>query len=59
MKLRITRSLQKAYQEALTDYNLDIKNFCNKRGVDYISAQTDKPIEKVLFGQLLKVGIME
>ena len=59
MKLRITRSLQKAYAQALADYNLDIKNFCNKRGVDYISAQTDKPIEKVLFGQLLKVGIME
>ena len=59
MKLRITRSLQKAYAEALADYNLDIKNFCNKRGVDYISVLTDKPIEKVLFGNLLKVGIME
>ena len=59
MKLRITRSLQKAYEEALTDYNLDIKNFCTKRGVDYISARTDQPIEKVLFGQLLKAGIME
>jgi len=59
MKLRITRSLQKAYAEALSDYNQDIKSFCNKRGVDYISARTDKPIEKVLFGQLLKVGIME
>lgn len=59
MKLRITRSLQKAYSEALDDYYLDIRNFCRKRGVDYVSASTDKPIEKVLFGQLLKVGIME
>lgn len=59
MKLRITRGMQKAYQQALTDYNQDIKTFCAKRGVDYVAARTDKPIEKVLFGQLLKVGIME
>ena len=31
----------------------------SKRGVDFISVRTDKQIEKVLFGELLKVGIME
>ncbi|MBO4572545.1 MAG: DUF58 domain-containing protein [Clostridia bacterium] len=59
MKLRITRSMQKAYEEALNDFIADIKNFCNKRGVQYVLARTDRPIEKVLFGQMIKVGIME
>ena len=59
MKLRITKAMQKAYDEALKDYIEDIKSFCKKRGVDYISASTDMPIERALLGQLLKAGIME
>lgn len=58
MKLRITRSMQKAYEEALNDFKKDIKSFCSKRNVDYISVLSDTPIEKILFGELLKVGIM-
>ena len=58
MKLRITRSMQKAYEEAMRDFKEDIKTFCSKRGVDFITVRTDQPIEKVLFGELLKVGIM-
>lgn len=59
MKIRITRSMQKAYEEAIRDFQEDIRSFCSKRGVDYITVRTDTPIEKVLFGELLKVGIME
>ena len=59
MKLRITRSMLKAYEEAMQDFKEDIRSFCTKRGVDYITVCTDTPIEKVLFGELLKVGIME
>lgn len=59
MKLRITRSLQLAYQEALKDMKADIKSFCASRGADFISVTTDKPVEKMLFGELLKAGIME
>lgn len=59
MKIRITRSMQKAYEEAMRDFQEDIRLFCSKRGVDYITVRTDTPIEKVLFGELLKVGIME
>ena len=58
MKMRITRSMQKAYQEALRDFKEDIKTFCSKRGVDYISISTDTPVERVLFNELLKTGIM-
>ncbi len=58
MKMKITRSMQKAYEEALNDFRNGIKDFCSKRGVDFISLRSDAPIEKVLFGELLKVGIM-
>lgn len=59
MKLRITRSLQLAYQEALKDMKADIKSFYASRGADFISVTTDKPVERMLFGELLKAGIME
>ena len=59
MKLRITRSLQLAYQEALKDMKADIKSFCASRGADFISVTTNKPVERMLFGELLKAGIME
>lgn len=59
MKLRITRSLQLAYQEALKDMKADIKSFCASREADFISVTTDKPVERMLFGELLKAGIME
>lgn len=58
MKLRITRGMLKAYEEAFRDYQQDIKDFCAKRGVDFITLRTDVPIEKVLFSELLKVGVM-
>ena len=58
LRLNITRSMQQAYNEALEDFKEDMKAFCSKRGVDYITVSTDTPIERVLFGELLKVGIM-
>ena len=36
----------------------DIRTFCNSRGAMFASICTDQPIEKVLFKELLKVGIM-
>ncbi len=59
MRMRITRSMQKAYDEALHDFKEDMRSFCMKRGADYVTLSTNIPIEKVLFGELLKVGIME
>lgn len=59
MKLRITRSMLTAYDEALTDMIKELRSFCSSRGADFISVRTDVPIEKTLFGELLKVGIME
>lgn len=59
MKIRITRGALQAYAEALADFKKDIKTFCSKRDVDFISVRSDTPIERVLFGELLKAGIME
>ena len=59
MRIRITRSMQAAYEQALKDYRAGIAEYCKKRSVEYITVQTDKPIERELFGELLKAGIME
>ena len=59
MKLRITRGMQKAYAEALSEYKKEISSYCVSRGVDFVSVSTAMPIEKMLFGELFKVGIME
>ena len=58
MKLKITRSMQIAYQEAMADFKADLKSFCVSRGAEFISIDCDQSIEKMLFGELLKVGIM-
>ena len=36
----------------------DLRTFCNSRGSSFVTICTDQPIEKVLFKELLKVGIM-
>jgi hypothetical protein len=58
LKIRITRNMQQAYSEALADFKEDMKAFCSKHGVDYVSISTADPIERVLFNELLKAGIM-
>ena len=50
--------MQKAYEDAFAAYHEEMKTFCTKRGVDYVTLSTDMPLEKVLFNELLKVGIM-
>ena len=58
MKLKINRSMRKAYQEALADFRKDIHEFCKKRDAGYLSLCTKTPIEKVLFGELFNIGII-
>ena len=50
--------MQIAYQEAMADFKADLKSFCVSRGAEFISIDCDQSIEKMLFGELLKVGIM-
>jgi len=58
MKIRITRNLQRAYDEALKDFVGDIKTFCRSRGVDFIHARTDQDLLKMIFGELLKISMI-
>ena len=58
LKLKINRSNHLAYAEALTDMKEELRSFCVSRGADFISVSTDQPLEKMLFKELLKVGIM-
>ncbi len=59
MKINATRGMQLAYAEALKDYLADMRSFCTSRGAEFVSVTCDKPIEKELFGELLKTGILE
>ncbi len=58
MKMKIDRASQNAYEKALAEIYENISTFANSRGVAFVSVCTNQPIEKVLFKELLKVGIM-
>jgi uncharacterized protein (DUF58 family) len=58
MKIKIDRSFQVAYEQAMTDIQEELRSFCTSRGADYVMLSTDQPVEKALFKELLKVGIM-
>ena len=58
MKIKIDRASQVAYAEAMNEIHEDLYSFCNSRGAMYATVCTDQPIEKTLFKELLKVGVM-
>ena len=59
MKMRINRGMLSAYGEAMKDFQNEIAHFCASRDVGFMSVNTQEPIERVLFGELLKVGILQ
>lgn len=56
MKLRINKSMQQAFREAVIAFYDDIGNFCKKRGAGFMALDCEKPIERQLFSELLKRG---
>ncbi len=58
LKINIDRSALAAYEEAMREHREDLVSFANSRGAAFISVTTDQPIERVLFKELLKAGIM-
>ena len=58
MRMKIDRASQNAYEKAMKEIYNDLNSFANSRGAAFISISTSEPIEKVLFKELLKVGIM-
>ena len=59
MKIRITKSLLAAYKEVIEDMRSDLSSFSKTHGVQCISITTDRPIEKVIFEDLLRVGVVK
>ena len=58
MKIRINRANLQAYEAAMTDMKAEMRSFCASRGADFVSVSTEYPVEKMLFKELLKVGII-
>ena len=58
LKIRINRAHLAAYDEALRLHREDIAGFAASRGAAFLSVRCDQPIEKMLFKELLKVGII-
>ena len=58
MRIKIDRASLTAYEAAMHDFVEDMHTFCNSRGAMFVTVRTDQPIEKVLFKELLKVGII-
>ena len=42
----------------MLDHTNELKHFCASRGASFVTVCTDEPIERALFKELLKVGIM-
>ncbi len=58
MKLRINSSMLRAYQEAFRGLQEDLRSYCAKRDSVFISVSSAEPIEKVLFAEFFKTGIL-
>lgn len=58
MKLRINKSMQIAFKEAVAAFYADTRDFCKRRDAGFIALDCEKPIEKELFSELLKRGIV-
>lgn len=56
MKIRINKSMQIAFREAVAAFLADISDFCKRRDAGFISLDCEKPIENQLFSELLKRG---
>lgn len=56
MKIRINKSMQQAFKEAVAAFFDDIQDFCKRREAGFISLDCEKSIEKELFSELLKRG---
>lgn len=58
MRIKIDRAFQNAYDLAMKEIWDDLKTFTESRDAAFITVSTDQPIEKVLFKELLKVGVI-
>lgn len=58
MRMRVTGAMQKAYDMAYRAIVEDIREFCASRGVGFVSLNTQMPVQKAIFQELMKVGLL-
>ncbi len=58
IKIKINKNALEAYRIAYEHFIANISDFCKKRNAGYITVSSNTPIERVLFSELLKAGIM-
>lgn len=58
IRVKLSKSLFDNYYEALRQYDEEIRQFCASRGVDFFSVNTEIPLEKTIFEDLLQARIM-
>ena len=59
MRLKITRSDLKAYEQALKDHQEDMKAFCTARGAHFITVSSKDSVERLVFDKLAQVGTVK
>ncbi len=59
LKMRMSASTAKAYRMALEEHTRAIRSFCTARGVDYITAVTSEPVERLIFERLYESGVIK
>ena len=59
MKMKINSGHYRAYAQALNAIKEDIRGYCKRRRADFVSVCTDTPIEKAIFRELMKIGVLE
>ena len=57
VKVRVTRSLQNAYEDALKEIIKEIRDFCISRDIDFISVNTNTQIEQMIFRDFLRADM--
>lgn len=55
----ITRSAMKAYEEAFLYHQNELRQFCDSRGVGFLTVPSDESIERLLFLHATEVGLIQ
>ncbi len=59
VRIKISRSMLEEYSEIVGELIDSIRAFCASRGADFLTFDTDEPIEKVVFKELLQADLIQ
>lgn len=59
MRMKINSGHYKAYDEALRAIQGNIRAYCLGHGADFVSVCSDMPVERAIFRELMKIGVLE